>query len=124
MALVFGAIAMKSQRDHRRWCERATRCEGVVARVREAQWIEERPETSAGAEHQAAVIVRFRASNGVEYEIDAPEAPMEVGAVVAVAYDPEEPSGGRLVKRTPKIGCAVGLFVIGVILIVAGMRAA
>jgi hypothetical protein len=47
---------------------------------------------------------------------------MTLGAPVQVAYDPAEPSGGRAVDRVPKIGCAVILFVLGAILILAALE--
>ena len=61
-------------------------------------------------------IVRFRAYNNVEYEIEAPEAPKEVGAAFQVAYDPAQPSGGRGVERVPKVLLPILMLAFGVVL--------
>jgi hypothetical protein len=58
--------------------------------------------------------------DGVEYEIDAPDASAEIGTVIPVAYDPALPSAARAIARTPRVGCTVLLFVIGVVLLVKG----
>lgn len=67
-------------------------------------------------------VVRFRAADGIEYEIDAPDAPAKIGSVVQVAYESMQPSGARAISRTPKIGCAILLFVVGVALIAIGIN--
>lgn len=116
---VFGWVALRTQREHRRWCSERTRAEGVVSRFAERN----RPGLSEGADGTSndpaallVAVVRFRASNGIEYEIDAPEGPKELGAVVSVAYDPALPSDGRAVDRTPKIAFAVLLLALGALL--------
>ncbi len=122
---VFGWVAIRTQREHRQWCSERTRAEGVVSRFTERH----RPGLSEGAdgrsndpESLSVAVVRFRATNGVEYEIDSPEGPMELGAVVAVAYDPAQPADGRAVDRTPKIALAVLLLALGGILIAVALR--
>jgi hypothetical protein len=118
-----GWIALKAQREHRRWCEGKARVEGVVSRLaaRRRQGLgEDASGMSTGNVDTTVPIVRFRAGNGVEYEIEAPEAPMTVGAVVEVAYDPALPSGGRGVERVPKVGIPVALLVVGAILVAVG----
>ena len=101
---VFGWIALKVQREHRRFCARATRADGVVSRLgqrRDQGLSEDAVGNPTGTRYITVPVVRFRAANGTDYEIDAPEAPMTVGAAVQVAYDPAQPSGGRAVDRTP-----------------------
>ena len=123
LAAVFGGIALKVQREHRRFCAQGIRADGVVSRLaqRRGQGLSENAMGhSTGTRYITIPVARFRATNGIEYEIDAPEAPMTVGAPVQVAYDPALPSGGRVVDRTPKIGCAVVLLVLGVILVAIG----
>ncbi|MEO7973806.1 MAG: DUF3592 domain-containing protein [Thermoanaerobaculia bacterium] len=121
---VFGWVALRTQRAHRRWCAERTRAEGVVSRFAErhrAGLSEGADGTSndPGALHVA--VVRFRASNGIEYEIDSPEGPMDLGAVVPVAYDPALPSDGRTVDRAPKIAFAVLLLALGAILVAVAL---
>ena len=120
---VTGAIALKAQRDHRKWCEARTRTEGVVSRIA-ARRVHGLSEDAAGmptGNVDASIpIVRFRASNNVEYEIEAPEAPMEVGATFEVAYDPASPSAGRGVKRMPKVALPIVLLAGGAILAAIG----
>ena len=123
LATVFAWIALKVQREHRRFCARGMRADGVVSRLgqRRGQSLsEDAMGNSTGTRYITVPVVRFRAANGSDYEIDAPEAPMTVGAPVQVAYEPAQPSGGRAVDRTPKIGCAVVLLVLGVVLVVLG----
>src|SRR5688572_2636419 len=120
---IFGGIALKVQRDHRRWCEGKARVKGVVSRLaeRRGQGLSEdasgMPTDAAGV---VTRVVRFRAANKIEYEIDAPEAPRELGTEVEVAYDPALPSGGRGVERVPKILIPVVLLVLGAILVAIG----
>ena len=61
-------------------------------------------------------VVRFKAANGVEYEFDAPGAPLKVGTPVAVAYDPALPSSARTLVRTRRIGCAAILLIAALVL--------
>ena len=109
--VVTGLIALKAQRDHRMWCEARTRVDGTVSRIakrRRYGLSEDAGGIDTGNVDRLVPIVRFRAANNVEYEIEAPEAPMEVGAIVAVAYDPAQPSGGRGVARAPSAtACSV-----------------
>ena len=120
-ATVFGWIAIKRQREHRDWCAKGIRASGVVSRLGErrgAGLSEDAAGMSTDATFHTVPVVLFRAANGIEYEIDAPDAPPTIGSVVEVAYEPAQPSGARAIHRTPKVGCAVILFVIGLTLIV------
>ncbi len=123
-ATVFGWSALRAQRAHARWCESHTKAEGVVSRLVQRRvnggLSEDAMGNSTSPTKATIPVVRFRALNGVEYEIDAPEVPHQVGAVVAIAYDPALPSGGRAVVRVPKIGCAVPLLIAGAILVAVG----
>ena len=120
---VFGWVALKVQREHRQWCEDKPRAEGVVSRLarRRRQGLsEDASGTPTGNVDVLVPIVRFRAANSIEYEIEAQEAPMEVGAAFQVAYDPELPSGGRGVERVPKVGIPIFLLVVGIVLAAVG----
>ena len=120
VGVVTAWIAVKTQREHRRWCVGKARAIGVVSRIsarRTGGLSEDAGGGSADPAQIATPVVRFRAANGVEYEIDAVEAPQEVGAVVEVAYDPALPSGGRAVGRTIKILLPVVLIVLGAALL-------
>ena len=122
--VVTGLIALKVQRDHRKWCEARTRVDGMVSRIakrRRYGLSEDAGGIDTGNVDRLVPIVRFRAANNVEYEIEAPEAPMEVGAIVAVAYDPAQPSGGRGVARAPKVLLPILMLAFGVVL--AGVAA-
>lgn len=124
LSTVFGWIAIKRQLEHRAWCARGSKAEGVVSRLAERRrqgLSEDASGTPTGRAVSMVSIVRFRAANGVEYEIDAPEAPLEIGCVVQVAYVPALPSEARAIERTPKVGCAAFLLVVGVILVVIGI---
>ncbi|GMU63738.1 MAG: hypothetical protein AMXMBFR36_00120 [Acidobacteriota bacterium] len=98
--------------------------DGVVSRLVQRRSSGGLSEDAAGMPTDPASttipVLRFRALDDLEYEIDAPEAPSEVGAVVAIAYDPALPSAGRAVERTPKIGCALLLLLVGAILLGVG----
>lgn len=121
---IFGWIAMKTQRAHRAWCARATKVDGVVSRMAERRGqglSEDAAGMPTGPNVFTVPVVRFRAANGIEYEIDGPEATREIGSVVQVAYAPALPSDARVVDRTPKVGCAIGIFVVGAILVVLGI---
>ena len=116
VGLVTGGIALKVQWDHKRWCAKRPRLKGMVSRIaeRRAQGLsEDAAGFSTGTHYRAVPVVRFQAPNGVEYEIDADEAPNEIGAEVEVAYDPAQPSGARAVQRVPKIGLCIPLIVVG-----------
>jgi hypothetical protein len=124
LAVVFGGIAIKAYREHRQWCARGTRAEGVVSRL-----VERRghglSEDAAGMPTDAAAttvpVVRFRTADGLEYEIDAPDAPTEIGSRVEIAFEPGQPSAARAVERPPKIGCAVVLLAVGIVLLAVGL---
>jgi len=122
-AAVFGWVAVKVQREHRQWCAGKARVDGVISRLaeRRGQGLSEGASgMSTDPVYLSVAVVRFRAANGLEYEIDAPEAPRQIGTVVEVAYDPALPSGGRGVERTPKIGPSVVLLAVGAVLIAVG----
>lgn len=115
---------MNEQRAHGAWCASATtKAEGVVSRIAQRGHLS-RNEPTSGDEGMAlpdVPIVRFKAADGVEYEVDAPDAPAKVGTIVAIAYDPALPSDARAIQRTPRIGCAVMLLAVGVVLLVLGL---
>ena len=120
---VFGGIAIKVQREHRQWCEGKTRVQGVVSRLarRHRQGLpEDASGNSTGNTDLLIPMVRFRATNNIEYEVEAPEAPREVGVVFEVAYDPALPSYGRGVERVPKIAIPIFLLVLGAVLVAVG----
>jgi hypothetical protein len=123
-AAAFGWGALRAQRAHARWCASRTRADGVVSRVVRRRRNGGLAEDAAGLPTDPAStrtpVVRFRARDGVEYEIDAPEAPARIGATVALAYDPALPSDGRAIERTPKIGCAALLLLAGALLVAIG----
>lgn len=124
LSVVFGWIAIKVHREHRAWCDRGMKADGVVSRLAErrgAGLSEDAVGTPSAPSVFLMPVVRFRAANGIDYEIDAPDAPKEIGCVVKVAYEPAQPSGARAVSRPPKIGCAVVLFVVGVMLVAVGI---
>lgn len=124
LGAIFGGIALKVQRAHQAWCARGVRAEGVVSRLaeRRGQGLSEDGAGMATGTHMHTVpVVRFRAASGIEYEIDAPEAPMTIGSAVEVAYETEQPSGARAVARTPKVGCALFLIAVGTVLIAIGL---
>ena len=118
-ATAFGWIAIKRQREHSAWCAKGVKADGVVSRLAErrgAGLSEDASGMSTDATFHTVPVVRFRV-DGIEYEIDAPDAPATIGSVVQVAYEPTQPSGARAIARTPKIGCAVILFVAGLTLL-------
>ena len=118
-----GAIAIRAQSDHRRWCEGKARADGVVSRVaaRRSQGLsEDAAGMPTGTAEAVVAVVRFRAANRIEYEIDAEEVPLEVGRAVPVAYDPALPSGARAVERAPKVAIPIALLAIGAGLAVIG----
>jgi hypothetical protein len=124
LSAVFGGVTLKTQREHREWCARGVKADGVVSRLgerRSAGLSENADGTSSDPAFTLVPVVRFRADNGFEYEIDAPEAPSTIGSVVEVAYAPSEPSGARAVARKPKVGCTVFLFVFGLALVLYGL---
>lgn len=121
--------AKKTHHQHEAWCSARAKTDGIVSRVGIRGHLSRNPPTEGGLSFsddsltqnaRAVAVVRFTASNGVEYEIDAPEVALEVGTRIPVAYDPALPSDARVVQHTPKIGCAVILLLAGTALIVAG----
>lgn len=124
IGVVSGLVAVKTQRDHRRWCAARPKVSGVVSRLaqrRSTGLSEDASGMSTGTHYTTVPVVRYRAANRIEYEIDAPEAPSEIGSAVEVAYDPELPSEARAVMRTPKVGCSVFLVIVGLVLVAIGI---
>jgi hypothetical protein len=123
VGLVTCWIAVRTQREHRRWCAGKSRVQATVSRMAE-RWqgslSEDATGNSADPGGTTVPIARFRAANGVEYEVEAPEAPKEIGAKVEVAYDPALPSHGRGVERVSKVALPIGLIVVGAALAAAG----
>lgn len=109
--------ARRDQRRHDAWCASAAKAQGVVSRVGRRHWLS-RNEPGTGDRVDRVAVVRFRAANGVEYEVDSPDAPSEPGAAVQVAYDAASPSTAVVVHRRQNYGCAVILVVVGVGMIV------
>jgi hypothetical protein len=129
-AAFFWWKAMKTHREHQEWCAARTKADGTVSRIGTRGHLSRNEPTESASTFgddsvtqnaSAVAVVRFAASDGMEYEIDAPEVAREVGIRIPVAYDPVLPSDGRAVEHTPKIGCAVILFLAGIALIVAGI---
>lgn len=121
--------ARKAQREHQAWCATKSKADGVVSRVGNRGHLSRNAPTESSVSFsddsltqgaRAVAVVRFTASNGVDYEIDAPDVALKVGTRVPVAYDPALPSDGRAIEYTPKIGCAVILLLAGVGLLIAG----
>jgi hypothetical protein len=109
----------KTHHEHVAWCDAHTKADGVVSRISLRGHHSRNP--PGFDDHGWSVpVVRFRAANGVEYEVDASDSHHKEGTPLEVAYDPALPSGGRVVARTKKIGCAGVLLAIGVFLIVWG----
>jgi len=124
LSVVFGWIAMKRHREHRAWCARGTKADGIVSRLAERRGSglsEDAGGMPSDPNVHVVPVVRFRAADGIEYEIDAPDAPTEIGTVVQVAYEPALPSGARAIDATPKIGCAVVLLALGLTLLAIGI---
>ena len=112
----------KTHREHAAWCDAHTKADGVVSRIATRNHLSRNPLTSDEEKVYAVPVVRFRAANGVEYEVDASDSHHKEGTPLQVAYDPALPSDGRVVARTKKIGCAVILLAIGVFLMGWGLR--
>ncbi|HYI09696.1 MAG TPA: DUF3592 domain-containing protein [Thermoanaerobaculia bacterium] len=120
VAAFFWRADSKAHRSHEVWCAGAAKAEGFVSRIGRRGHLSRNAPTSSDSFYTVP-IVRFRAADGVEYEIDAADAPKTVGAPLQVAYDPNLPSGARPVPRTRKIGCSVVLLAIGIFLVGWGM---
>ena len=106
-------------RAHRRWCAKAAKAEGAVARIGRRNW-HSRNEPTSDDSYQTVPVVRFRAASGAEHEFDAREAPAQVGAAVEVAYDPALPSNAKVVTRKRQPGCGVVFLAVGVAVILWG----
>ncbi len=120
IAGVLWLLESKVHRAHARWCAARTKAEGVISRIARRGHLS-RNEPTTSDEFFLVPIVRFRAVNGVEYEIDAPGGAGKVGAPIQVAYDPALPSDGRVVPRTRKLGCVVVILAIGIALLGWGL---
>lgn len=118
LGVAFWIADWTSGRNHAARCAGLERAKGVVSKIGR-RGFHSRNKPSFDDSGVLVSVVTFRASNGVEYAFDAPDAPRTVGAAVDVAYDPAAPSGALLVTRVPKIGCSVVLLLAGVALIVA-----
>jgi hypothetical protein len=110
----------KAHREHVAWCAAATKVEGAVSRLGTRDHLSRNKPTDDD-NISIVPVVRFRAANNVDYEIDCRDAPRTIGAPVAVAYDPALPSSARAVARVPRIGCAAIALLIGVALAVWGL---
>lgn len=129
LAVILWWKAKKTHREHQVWCATRSKADGIVSRIGLRGHLSRNAPTESSLSFsddsltqgsRAIAVVRFTASNGVDYEIDAPEAALEVGARIPVAYDPALPSDGRAIEHTPKVGCSVILLLAGIVLIVAG----
>lgn len=121
LAAFFWFTEAKKKREHQKWCASRVTTEGVVSRIALRGHYSKNAPTS-DEKKWSVPIVRFRASDGVEYEIDAANVRRRVGIAVMVAYDPASPSSGLPVAYTPKVGCSIVLAVIGIVLIVKGIN--
>lgn len=98
--------------------------EGVVSRIAERKDYSGPRDSYDNISVIEVPIVRFRASNGHDYELDGPSGIGEVGAKVAVAYNPDLPSDARaLATNAYRGGCGFILIVIGLALAVKAMVA-
>jgi len=114
----FAWTETKKQREHALWCAGKTLADGVVSRVATRGHLSRNAPTSEDDYRTSRMpIVRFRANDGVEYEIDARDAG-KPGSPVRVAYDPAAPSSAQPVESVRRLGCSVVLLVIGVFLVV------
>ncbi|HEY5611771.1 MAG TPA: DUF3592 domain-containing protein [Thermoanaerobaculia bacterium] len=121
IASALGWVEERAHRKHQQWCANApAKAEGVVSRIGTRGYHSRNKPTESDTVH-AMPIVRFRAANGVEYEVDAPSAPHEVGTPQQVAYDPASPTDARVVARPRKHGCAVVLLAAGIALLIFGI---
>lgn len=122
---MFAWGALRGQRAYAKWCAARARADGVVSRVVERRVNGSFSEDAGGMPTDPAsitvAVVSFRAANGVDYEFDTQEVPLEVGTAVAVAYDPALPSDARAIARTPKVGCAAILLLVGAALAIYGL---
>jgi hypothetical protein len=120
----FWWMEIAEERKHRSKLATYARGRGVVSRIAIRGWLSKNEPTELAIEDDEKVkkvpVVRFRASDGAEYEFDAPDAPHTIGAEVDVAYDPAIPSSAQMTTRQKKPGCAIILFVIGIALIAYG----
>jgi Protein of unknown function (DUF3592) len=128
--LIFGLIVitigvivtiteLRRKRAAEAWLARAARAEGLVYRFNE---VETYNHMSEGFTHGKAKIhiVKYRAANKIEYEIQAKSA-TKLGSTVEVAYNPDLPSDAKLVQEAQyRMGCGFVLLAVGVGLIVLG----
>lgn len=121
-AVLFWLAETKAQREHLRWCARAATAGGVISRIAERGRELSRNEPSDDDPIHHVPVVRFRASDGAEYEFEASDIPQTVGAAVTVAYDAAMPSTARVLQRRSRWGCGVVLLVAGIALIAFGLR--
>jgi hypothetical protein len=108
LAFALGAAFAESRAAprHRTLTERWTRAQGTVSRISNPYHLS-RNRPRSGDRKRTVPVVRFRASDGVEYEFDDHCAPRQVGASVEIAYDPTLPSGARVANRRSGWGCAM-----------------
>jgi hypothetical protein len=123
LALAALAIAVTEERQyraHRRFCATAARAEGLVSRLGLRRHLSRNAPRSSDHVHRVPVV-RFRASDGVEYEFDSEDAPREVGAKVDVAYSAEVPSTAYVVRTRRNFGCALIVLAAAIAALVAGL---
>lgn len=114
----------RKRREHQQWIDAAVKTEGVVSRLSERKDYSGPSDSYDNIAVQSVPIVRFRAANGHEYEIDGPDGIGEIGTRVAVAYNPNLPSDARtLATGRYRGGCGFILIAIGLILAIKAMMA-
>jgi hypothetical protein len=128
--LIFGLIViaigvivtvteLRRKRAAEAWLARAARAEGLVYRFNE---VETYNHISDNFQHgkKKVHIVKYRAANKIEYEIQA-KSPTKLGSTVEVAYNPDLPSDAKLVQEAQyKMGCGFVLLAVGAGLIILG----
>ena len=120
LATIWWWSERKAHRAHVTWTVNAVKADGVVSRLARRRHLS-RNEPTTSDNLSMVPIVRFRAADGVEYEIDAPDAPRTIGAAVPVGYELASPSSARPLQRTRRLGCAAFLLVVGIALIAIGL---
>jgi hypothetical protein len=128
--LIFGLIAcaigiavaiaeFRKKRAHDAWFARAARAQGLVYRFNEVETYNHITDFSQHG-HALIHIVKYRAANKIEYEIQA-NSPVELGETVEVAYNPDLPSDAKLVQEARfKWGCGFVIIAVGIGMIVLG----
>ena len=110
---------LRRKRAAQAWFARAARAEGLVYRFNEVETYNHLSDNFAHGKAKIH-IVKYRAANRIEYEIQA-ESPTELGSTVEVAYNPDLPSDAKLVQEAQyKMGCGFIFLAAGVGLIVLG----